>query len=149
MIQLSPIWLTAAVSVFIPLVVGLITKSKATTLEKTLINLLASAVVGGITTALATNGSVDPAAWLVGMGVAFGSSVVSHYNLWKPTGVSATVQNVAPGVGLGTAASPAADFLTALASIAKSTVPTLLSGDVTGTGAGTMITTPPPEGMPS
>lgn len=145
MIQLSTLWLTALAGTAIPLLVGLAMKSQATRLEKTLINLIASAVTGGLIEALATDGRVRPGAWLMGMLVTFGTSIVSHYNLWKPTGVTDKVINLLPDSGLGTAPGAWPSFLESLATLATALTPPVATEKTPvppaawGTGGGVSI----------
>ncbi len=114
MIQLDPLYLTALISVGVPLLVALITKRYTTSLVKTLVNLAASAIVAGLTTALATDGLVEPKAWVMGILVAFGTSLIAHYNLWRPTGVSARVQGLFPDVGIGEQQNPLTKILASI-----------------------------------
>ena len=104
MIELDVELLTILSGVVIPLVVGLVTKKATSASFKLVVNMTASAVIGGITTAISTGGAVELRKWVVGMVVTWAMSLMSYYGLWKPSGVAGIVQDVAPEMGLGKAA---------------------------------------------
>lgn len=85
----------------IPLAVGVITKKWASGAVKAISNLALSAITGGIAVAVQADGHVTLTTWLVNIAVTFIQSIVAYYGLWKPSGVAPAVQNVAPGVGIG------------------------------------------------
>ena len=84
-------WLNVAVSLLLPLLVGLLTKASWNRNLKAVLLLLIAAVSAGLTQVI-LDGSLDNwklilqqtiINWLV--------AVATHYHVWKPTGVAATV----------------------------------------------------------
>lgn len=87
-------WLNIAVSLVLPLLVGLLTKASWNRNLKAVLLLLLAALGAGVTD-LITAGSLDDWTtilqqtlinWLV--------AVATHYHLWKPTGVAASVAEI-------------------------------------------------------
>jgi hypothetical protein len=85
----------------VPLAVGLVTKLNASSRLKAVVNLLLSVVTGVLTAMIAASGETTLALLASSAVTAYLSSGVSYNNLWKPTQVASAVQDVAPGVGLG------------------------------------------------
>lgn len=90
----------------IPLLTGFVTKARASSRVKGLMNFGLSALTGAVTYALAHDGSFEPKAMLVAVVTTYLTSGVTYHNLWKPTGIAAAVQRVAPEVGVGEDSSP-------------------------------------------
>lgn len=85
----------------IPLLVGLVAKRYAERSIKLLLNGALSALAGGLAAAIATNGTVEPKDWLLSMATTFFVSMTSYYLAYKPTGIAAAVQAIAPRFGIG------------------------------------------------
>lgn len=86
-------WLALAINVFLPVLVGLVTTRVVSAGVKAVL-LLALSTASGFLTELASPGpgySVGTAAVLAL--VAFGTGVLSHFGLWKPTGVARLAQD--------------------------------------------------------
>ena len=99
-LHISQQWLTYA-GVFIPLLVGLVTKSTASSAVKAWVQAVLAAAAGALAVALTNSGGVTLLA-LVEAGVqTFVVSIAAYYGLWKPTTVAAKVAAVAPNVGIG------------------------------------------------
>lgn len=84
-------WLNIVVSLFLPLLVGLLTKQSWNGNFKAVLLLAVAALSAGVTD-LITSGTLEgwklileqtAINWLV--------AVATHFHLWRPTGVSATV----------------------------------------------------------
>lgn len=87
-------WLNIVVSLFLPLLVGVVTKASWNSNLKAVLLLLVAALSAGVTD-LITAGSLQgwklileqtAINWLV--------AVATHFHLWKPTGVAAQVAQV-------------------------------------------------------
>lgn len=94
------------VSFVLPLVIQLVTNSSAPEPVKAVITLLISAIVGALTPFLTGVQSWPPSDWAaVALSAAsvFLTSILAHYGLWKPVGVTGTdgsIANKFPG-GIG------------------------------------------------
>lgn len=85
-------WLGLLVSVVLPVLVGLVT-SRVTNASTKAVLLLALSILNGFVVEFAAPGpgySVGTAAVLAL--VSFGTGVLTHFGLWKPTGVSVKAQ---------------------------------------------------------
>jgi hypothetical protein len=85
-------WLGLLTSVVLPVLVGLVT-TKVTSAGTKAVILLALSVLNGFLVELGDHGSN----WSWGTAavlalVTFGTGVLTHFGLWKPTGVSAKAQ---------------------------------------------------------
>lgn len=85
----------------LPFLVAFVTKAKASSQLKAIVNLALSAIAGGITSAIATGGSVELKPWLYGMGIAFVSSGASYAHLWTPTGTIGSLKAATKNFGIG------------------------------------------------
>lgn len=94
--------------VFVPLLVGLITKAAASAPLKSLLNALLSAAAGAVSTAIAAGGAVNWKVYALNIGLAWTISVASYYGLWKPSAVASAVNKATPNFGFGRSAPPAA-----------------------------------------
>ena len=86
-------WLALLINVLLPVIVGLVT-TRVTSAGTKAVLLLALSGVSGFLTELAH--PVD--GWDAGTAavlalVAFGTAVLSHFGLWKPTGVAGKAQD--------------------------------------------------------
>lgn len=98
-VQLDPQVGSLLVGTVVPLLVGLLSKSRASSGLKAILNAVLS-VLAGATVAAAT-GPVEIKTLVVGAISAWVTSVSTYYGLWKPSGVSTAVSNTAPGTGVG------------------------------------------------
>jgi hypothetical protein len=104
LIQVDVAALTFVVSTLIPVLVALVTKAHASAGVKAVVNALLSAVAGAATVAIAHKGKVDPGHVLVAIGVAWFTSVTTHFGLLKPVGVTGAdgaVQQSTRRLGIG------------------------------------------------
>lgn len=90
----SAYWLGLAISVVLPVLVGLVT-TRVTSPGVKAVLLLALTAATGFLVELA---GPHPSGYSVGTavvlwGVSFGAGVLSHFGLWKPTGVSGKAQD--------------------------------------------------------
>jgi hypothetical protein len=86
------LWL--AVTVIMPLVVGLVTKFSTSAAVKSLLLVLLSLVNGVLSEALAAGDGFDWRKAITQAVVAFVIAVAVHFGVWKPTGTTDTVQRV-------------------------------------------------------
>lgn len=98
--------LSLIAGVLIPLLVGVITKMRASEGLKAIVNAGLSAVAGALTAVLASTGAVRWQSVVISILSTWIVSVASHYGFWKPTGASQAVQSVAPTFGLGRSVQP-------------------------------------------
>lgn len=90
----SAYWLGLAISVVLPVLVGLVT-TRVTSAGMKAVLLLALTAANGFLVELA---GPHPDGWDLGTAivltlVSFGTAVLSHFGLWKPTGVSGKAQD--------------------------------------------------------
>lgn len=85
--------------VLIPLLVALLTKLKAPSSTKAIVNALLSAIAGALATVIP--GEFSWSVFAIAALSAWAVSVSSHYGLWKPTGTSTAVQGATADVGVG------------------------------------------------
>jgi hypothetical protein len=90
----SAYWLGLAISVVLPVLVGLVT-TRVTSAGVKAVLLLALTAANGFLVELA---GPHPDGWSLGTAivltlVSFGTAVLSHFGLWKPTGVSGRAQD--------------------------------------------------------
>src|SRR5688500_10197120 len=76
----------------IPLLVGVLTKKLAPSGLKATLNAFLSGLSGALTVIIASGGEVVLPVVLSSMLTTFIASVAMYYGLWKPTGVSVTVE---------------------------------------------------------
>lgn len=87
-------WLNLAVSLLLPLLVGLLTKQSWNRNFKAVLLLAVAALSAGITD-LITAGTLDNWKTILGQtAINWLIAVAVHYHLWKPTGVSETVADL-------------------------------------------------------
>jgi hypothetical protein len=87
-------WLNVAVSAFLPLLVGLLTKASWNGNLKAVLLLLLAAISAGVTD-LITAGSLE--GWKVLLeqtAINWLVAVAMHFHVWRPTGVAAQVATV-------------------------------------------------------
>ncbi|MEU1327263.1 hypothetical protein [Streptomyces microflavus] len=94
-------WLGLAIGVVLPVLVGLVT-TRVTRSGTKAVLLLALTALNGFLVELANPGDgYQVGSAVVLWAVSFGTGVLAHFGLWKPTGVSARAQDV--GAKHGTA----------------------------------------------
>jgi hypothetical protein len=87
--------LTFLVAIFLPLLVGLVTKVVTHPGTRAILLALLSAVIGFLSellTALQTQSAFDVGAALITWLGIFVVAVATHFGIWKPTGVSTKAQ---------------------------------------------------------
>lgn len=92
-------YLNFVVGFIIPLLTGFLTKAKAPSWFKAVMNLGLSAVAGAVTTAIAAEGKVEVKTWVTGIMVTWAMSWASYTGWWKPSGVAEAVQQTGLQVG--------------------------------------------------
>lgn len=101
--QLDTVAVATVVSFFVPLLVSLITKRTASNGLKSVVNILATAVVAVISLWQVPGPGVEISLVLV-VNTFLGSlvaSLVAYKGLWKPTGVTATIEQKSARFGVG------------------------------------------------
>lgn len=93
--------LTLLFGTVIPLLVGLVTSTSASSRFKAVANTVLSALAGGLAVAIAADGKVVLATVLTAMVQSFVASNASYHGLWKPTGAAPSVANITGDAGLG------------------------------------------------
>ena len=84
----------------VPILVGILTKCRASSAVKGLVNLVLSAIAGIIATAIATGGALNEAT-VVAAFMALIASVATYFGVLKPTGVTGAVQGSTANFGIG------------------------------------------------
>lgn len=101
MIEVDVVALSFVVGTLIPILVGIVTKSRASSAVKATANALLSAIAGYIVVAIKADGAIDLYSALLGIGMTWVSSVGTYFGFLKPAGVSGAVQDATAGVGVG------------------------------------------------
>ncbi|KPC73470.1 hypothetical protein ADL27_52100 [Streptomyces sp. NRRL F-6602] len=97
-------WLGLAISVVLPVLVGLVT-TRVTHAGTKAVLLLALTALNGFLVELANPGDdYQVGSAVVLWAVSFGTGVLAHFGLWKPTGVSGKAQDVGAKAPTGSAA---------------------------------------------
>lgn len=89
----SAYWLGLAISVVLPVLVGLITTRVTHAGAKAVLLLFLTALNGFLVELQAGGEGYDLGTAVVLTLVSFGTAVLSHFGLWKPTGVSGKAQD--------------------------------------------------------
>lgn len=93
--------------VLVPLIVSVITKKISSQGLKAVVNLGVSAVTGAGGAVIANGGHIpDVKAFIYGIAMTWGSSILSYYGLHKPTGLSDSVAEKTKNIGIGTPPGP-------------------------------------------
>lgn len=103
-VALDAYWLTMILSVFLPMIVALVTKQVASPTLKAVVLLFLSAVTGVLTQIQAADGVFDLKAALIATGMSFLIAVGVHFGLLKPaslTGSEGKIQTKTATFGLG------------------------------------------------
>lgn len=88
-------------TVFIPLLVGIVTKARASRLFKSVTHAVLAAAGGLVATAMNNGGNVPTKAAVSNIIAAFVISTAVHYKVWKPSGVTDKVVNATADIGVG------------------------------------------------
>lgn len=93
-LTLDPLFVMAITSLLLPLAVGIVTKVSTSSGVKALVLLVSNAVAALVVTATQVDGSAviekeTFLLWVIGLVI----SVATHYGVYKPTGVSNSVQD--------------------------------------------------------
>lgn len=87
-------------ALLVPLIVGLVTKSAASSKVKSVVMIVISAV-NALAYQVDAGGGIltreTAGAWLLSLVI----SISTYYGVWKPIDVSGAVQNIAPDKGIG------------------------------------------------
>lgn len=89
----SAYWLGLAISVALPVLVGLVTTRVTHAGTKAVLLLALTALNGFLIELQAGGAGYDLGSAVVLTLVSFGTAVLSHFGLWKPTGVSGKAQD--------------------------------------------------------
>lgn len=92
-------------AICIPIIVGLITKSSASSGLKSTLGVVISAFVAGATTIL-DDADADVAGVIRAFILTSVTAGATYYNVWKPTGIAGTVTAKTAGFGLGSPPAP-------------------------------------------
>ncbi|MFH8483616.1 hypothetical protein [Streptomyces sp. NPDC018055] len=94
-------WLGLAIGVVLPVLVGLVT-TRVTSAGTKAVRLLGLTALNGFLVELANPGDgYQVGSAIVLWAVSFGTGVLAHFGLWKPTGVSARAQDVGAKATVG------------------------------------------------
>ena len=85
----------------VPLLVGVLAKTNASSTIKALLNFGLSAIAGAVATAVQAGNGVNVGDFIVGIGTTWFLSIISYYGMWRPTGASETVQSATANIGIG------------------------------------------------
>ena len=102
-VTIDEYWLNLLVSMFLPIVVALVTKRFATGNVKALVLLFLSIITGWLTSLQATGGTFEIESAITSIIVSFIAAAASHFGLLAPAGVTGkngAVQVAVPG-GVG------------------------------------------------
>lgn len=87
-------WLGLAISVLLPVLVGLVTTRVTNAGVKAVLLLLLSSATGLLTEVAHPGAGFDLGTAVLLAGVSFATGVLSHFGLWKPTGVAGKAADV-------------------------------------------------------
>lgn len=90
-----------ALGLLIPLLVALLTKRVASSRTKAVLNIVASALAGSAAYLVAADGGYDVEGFVNAALNTIIVSVATYYGLYKPTGITDTVQNKTANFGIG------------------------------------------------
>jgi hypothetical protein len=87
-------WLGLAISVVLPVLVGLVTTRVTHAGTKAVLLLFLTALNGFLVELSSAGDDYNVGSAVLLWAVSFATGVLSHFGLWKPTGVAAKAQNV-------------------------------------------------------
>lgn len=106
-LQLDPLFLSFVGGVVIPMIVALVTKARAASWVKVVVNALLAAAAGGVATAVAADGKVVWEVWAMNMGVAWVTSLAAYLGVHAKLGTTQAIAEATAGVGVGPEVAPA------------------------------------------
>jgi len=89
--------------VVVPILVGVVTKLRASSGLKSILNAALSAITGAVGAGQVEDGWSFKV-FVVSWAITFAISIASYYGLYKPTGIAPAMQERTAGFGLGKAA---------------------------------------------
>lgn len=93
--------LTLASGTVIPLLVSLVTKSRADPALKAITNAFLAALAAAVVTATTAGGTIQWQVYVQNILLAWVVSVAAYHGLWKPTGAATSVSERTNGFGIG------------------------------------------------
>ncbi|MER6844863.1 hypothetical protein [Streptomyces platensis] len=87
-------WLGLAISVVLPVLVGLVTTRVTHPGTKAVLLLALTALTGFLVELSQADDTYRVGSALILWGVSFGTGVLAHFGLWKPTGIAGKAQDV-------------------------------------------------------
>lgn len=123
-VQFDTAAIAALVSLFIPLLVSLVTKRTAADSVKALVNMAAVALTAVI--ALAVNpglGEVTLTLIINTLVISLVASITAYKGVWKPTGVTDAIEDKTANVGIGSVIEPELDAKSELGQIEATPLP--------------------------
>ena len=85
----------------VPLLVGLLTKLKASDAVKAILNALLTTIGGAVATAAGAGGSIAWQTWFLNIGLTWFASIATYYGFYKPVGVAQKIAGRTPNFGIG------------------------------------------------
>lgn len=99
-VKIDDLTINFLVGAVIPLLVGLLTKLKASSGLKAIMNFGFSATTGVLTTLLG-GGTITVKEMITKIFMTWFASIIAYEGLQKPTGIAGTVASIAPTLGIG------------------------------------------------
>lgn len=107
-LQVDLVTLSFVAGSVVPLLVAVAAKLNASSSVKSVLNVVLSIVAGLVATMIEAGGSIELHKLLSAGITTYLASGVAYQNLWKPTGVTGSVQERTKGIGIGTVKDDAA-----------------------------------------
>lgn len=85
----------------VALLVGLVSKSSASSGLKAVINLLFSAIAASLSVVILNDGNLVTQEFLTSVIMVWVTSIASYHGFWKPTNVAPALANATAGFGIG------------------------------------------------
>lgn len=101
----------ALAGLVVTMLTSLVTKSRATSTVKALVNLALAALAGVITTIAANTGDLRVAELVFGFVFTYLTSLGAYFGLTSKTPIDATIRSIAPNAGIGSNEATAGDHL--------------------------------------
>jgi hypothetical protein len=86
---------------FAAIVTGVVTRLKARSSLKAVVNLAVSTLSGALLTLPANTGDVQWSVFLVGAFITWVTSIATHFGFWKPTGTTEAIEKRTANFGIG------------------------------------------------
>lgn len=100
-LQVDVTWLQPLVGLIIPILTGVLVKTKASSQIKSLVTLFLGALSGAITTVIANQGSLQPKEFAVGIMLTWITAWSSYNGFYKGSGITKAVQTKTADFGVG------------------------------------------------